>query len=277
MRSIPPSVYTKEYYLRNCFGFEEFNKHFGKKIPEKSKKLFKFISIEKGYKILDIGCGRGDIVFYLASLGTKAFGIDYSKAAINLANMARKKHNKKIQNNTSFLLDNAKNLNFPDNSFDIIITVDVFEHLYPEELELVMKEISRVLKNEGILLVNTEPNKIYLDFWHQVYVYPISQLLIKINKLISKKNYPGLPKDPRNDLHKKQHVNEPTFFYLKDLFHRHKFEGKIISNTNLLKPIFSWKDRFYNIIVLWYPLCLFFPFTLLFAYEYICIMKKRRV
>jgi len=170
----------------------------------------------------------------------------------------------------------AKKLNFSDDSFDIVLSIDVFEHLYPEELELVMKEISRVLKKNGILLVNTESIKMYLDFWHNIYIYPISQLLIKLNKIIAHKEYLGLSKDPRNNIHKKQHVNEPTFFSLKRLFYKHSFVGKITSNIDLLKPVFSWKDRLYNYIVLWYPLCKIFPFNLLFAYEYICIMKNNK-
>ncbi len=171
----------------------------------------------------------------------------------------------------------CKKLTFGDNRFDVIISFDVFEHLYPEELQQAMSEISRVLKKDGTLLVHTEANKLYLDFTHGWYAYPVSTLLIRLNNLITRNHYEGLPKDPRNDNHKKQHVNEPTIFYLRQLFGAHQFSGQIISNISMLKKILSWKDYLYNICVLWYPFCFVPPFSYFFAYDYICIMKNKKI
>lgn len=268
MRHVDPNIYTKEYYLNDCCGAEEFKKTKGKTLHPDVSSVLSHITIQPGMKILDIGCGRGDVVVYYAKQGADAYGIDYSSDAITIAQEVKQK-------NTHFALMDAKKLAFPKNYFDAVISIDVFEHLYKEELEVVMQEIKRVLKKDGILLVNTEPNKIYLDFWHKVYVYPVSTFLVTISNLLTNSKYPGMPKDPRNDLHKKQHVNEPTYFYLKHLFKRHGFGGKIIQNIALLKPIHSWKDRLYNIIVVWYPFSFYPPFSYLFAYDYICIMRKK--
>lgn len=275
MRHIDPSIYTKEYYLHDCCGSEEFKKNAGGVLHQSVSFVVKHIELKPGMKVLDVGCGRGDIVVYYAQKGIEAYGIDYAKAGIVIANEVKEKQKKEIQKYIHFSLMNAKKLDFPDNFFDAIISIDVFEHLYKEELEVALSEIRRVLKNDGTLLVNTEPNKIYLDFWHRYYVYPVSTMLVTLSNLFTKSAYPGIPKDPRNDLHKQQHVNEPTYFYLKDLFKRHTFSGKIIENIALLKPILSWKDTLYNIVVVWYPLSFFPPFSYLFAYDYICIMKKK--
>ena len=169
----------------------------------------------------------------------------------------------------------AKKLRFKKNTFDVITSVDVFEHLYKEELELAMNEISRVLKPEGILFVHTETNKIYLNFTHRVWSYPLDKLLIIVNQLITKKKYSGLPKDPRNDLHKTQHVNEPTYYYLKNLFARHRFIGKINSLVPL-KPSISWKDKLHNFLVSLHPFSQYFPLHIFFAHEYICMMQNNK-
>lgn len=275
MRRVDPSVYTKDYYLHDCCGFEEFKKRKGEILHKDVLSVLSRITVKPGMKLLDVGCGRGDVVVYYAKAGADAYGIDYAKAGIAIAQDARKKQTQQIQRYIHFSVMDAKKLDFPNNYFDVIISIDVFEHLYKEELEVALSEIRRVLKDDGTLLVNTEPNTIYLDFWHHVYVYPVSQLLLKLHKRITGHVYPGLPKDPRNDLHKKQHINEPTLFYLKDLFKRHEFRGKIIENIALLKPVLSWKDRLYNILVVWYPISAYPPFSFLFAYDYICIMKKK--
>ncbi len=275
MKSVDQAIYTKNYYLHTCLGSEEFKKFHGEKIHPEVKSLLTMISIKKGMKILDLGCGRGDVAFFLQKKGAIVTGIDYATAAVQIAKNTLGEKDKAVQRNISFYIMDAKKLKFENNIFDAVLALDVFEHLYKEELETALSEIYRVLKKQGILLVHTEVNKLYLDVMHKMYVYPVSTLLLFFNKLITRKEYPGLSNDPRSDVHKAQHVNEPTFFYLKRLFKRHFFAGKIISKIGLAKPILSWKDRIYNAIVLWYPLSKLAPFHYFFATDYICIMKKK--
>ncbi|MBU3978672.1 class I SAM-dependent methyltransferase [Patescibacteria group bacterium] len=275
MKGINSKIYNKEYYLNHCLGFEEFKKYKGKKVHPRIVKFLSILKIVKGINILDVGCGRGDLSIECARKGAKVIGIDYSKDGINIANSSLKKQEVAIQRNVSFFRMDAKKLKFKDNYFDIVTSIDVFEHLYKDELEKTMHEISRVLKSGGMLLVHTETNKIYLNFTHRIWSYPLDQALIKINGLFNKKNYPGMPKDPRNALHKIQHVNEPTYFYLKSLFQRHRFSGKIFPIVPM-KPSLSWKDRLYNVFVSLFPISGSFPFHLFFAHDFICVMKNNK-
>ena len=135
--------------------------------------------------------------------------------------------------------------------------------------------IARVVKPGGSLLVHTEANPLYLDIAHPKYIYPLSERLIKINKLFYGKDYPGLSKDPRNNLHKIQHVNEPTYFYLKKLFSNYCFKGKIFCRT-LKKPVLGWKDVVYNSIVILDPFSRIPPLKYIFAYDFICVMKNHK-
>lgn len=275
MKSVSSKIYDKDYYLNYCCGYEEFNRPKGKKIHPRIRYFADLLEIKPGVRILDLGCGRGDLVIEAAKRRASVVGIDYSRDGIGIAKDLLKKQANFIQKNVKFYQMDAKKLIFSANSFDSIISIDVFEHLYKEELEIVMKEIKRVLKPNGKLIVDTQTNKLYLDYTHRFWAYPIDNLLIKINKLLTHKNYPSLPQDPRNELHKKQHVNEPTFYYLKKLFKRYNFYGKVKSIVPL-KPPLSWKDRIYNIPVSLHPVSRFFPFHLLFAHEYLCIMRNKK-
>lgn len=275
MKRVSPRIYSKNYYLNCNLGFEEFKKFKARKVHARIKDFVDLLKIEHGMSILDIGCGRGDLAIECARRGAKVIGIDYSRVGIEIAKESLSRQKKLTAQNAEFFVMDAKKLKFKKNYFDAVTSFDVFEHLYRDELELVMEEISRVLKPKGILLVHTEPNKIYLDFTHRLWVYPINYILIKLNSLITKREYSGLPVDPRNDMHKAQHVNEPTYFYLSNLFTKHEFKGEIIPAVPL-KPRISWKDITYNIFVWLYPLSVLFPFHLLFAYDYVCIMKNNK-
>lgn len=275
MKGLDSKIYDEDYYLNTNLGFDVFKKHKGKKIHEKSAEFINLLGNVKGLNILDLGCGRGDSVFELARRGASVTGIDYSEDGIKLAKGALKLQSQNTRKNVRFFVMNAKKLDFEDNKFDAVISYDVFEHLYKDELEIVMKNLSKILKPGGTLLVHTETNKLYLDYTHPIWSYNLDQILIKLNKILFKSDYPGLSKDPRNTYHKKQHVNEPTTSYLKNLFKRHNFSGKII-NVFPFKPNYSWKDRFYNLIVYLYPFSKYFPLNILFANEYICVMKNNK-
>ena len=276
MKHVDPSIYDKNYYLNVCLGSAEYKKSKGNKLNKKWIEMLNLVKLKPGMRVLDLGCGRGDLAFYLAKRRISVVGIDYSKAAIELANFSLRRMPYEVKKLVKFMLMDANKLNFQDNYFDLVIAIDVFEHLYKEELDLVMQKISKELKKDGILLVHTETNKIYLDFTHNFFVYPISSFLIKINNHFLKKSYQGLHQDPRNEYHKLQHVNEPTIFYLKKIFSKFFFKGRIISSVGILKPIITWKDYLYNFFVCLYPLSSFFPLNILFATDYICIVKNNK-
>jgi len=275
-KRVDPAVYTKEYYLKTCLGSEEFRKSYGIKSHSRVNDLLSQVNIKQGMKILDIGCGRGDYSFYCAQKGAEVIGADYSKDAIEIANLALQKQEKKVRDNIVFMQIDAKDMHFNKDQFDLVISIDFFEHVIKEDLELIMQKLSKCLKKDGLLLIHTEANKIYLDFTHKFYSYPISSALILMNRILNGTSYPNIPREARNELHKVQHVNEPTYYYLRKLFKRHKFVGKIYPKVGYLKSSLSWKDKAYNFFVLLYPLSSFFPLHYLFAYHYVCIMKNTK-
>jgi 2-polyprenyl-3-methyl-5-hydroxy-6-metoxy-1,4-benzoquinol methylase len=138
--------YSKEYFT----GDETRNAYtdYKKSKPLITKNMMKYIrelkKVKPGGKLLDIGCALGYFVEIAQSNGYDAHGIDPSEYAIKEASSQVKD---KLQQGT---LDTV---NLPDNSFDIITMLDVFEHLNDPESEL--KEISRILKPDGIILIAT--------------------------------------------------------------------------------------------------------------------------
>ncbi len=94
-------------------------------------------------KILDIGCGSYPY-FLLNNHFTEKYGIDPSLKNTKLKNIELKN------------LDVTKSkLPFRDNFFDAVTMLAVFEHLDHGKINFVLKEINRVLKKDGALVITT--------------------------------------------------------------------------------------------------------------------------
>lgn len=98
--------------------------------------------------ILDFGCGEGGIVYQLRAQGLKAFGVDIVKDYENVQKRCEGEGLVTREENAFRLIDSGNyKIPFDDDTFDVIISDQVFEHVqnYPEALA----EINRVLKPGG--------------------------------------------------------------------------------------------------------------------------------
>jgi len=279
IKSVDSRVYTREYYLTDCTGYSEFKKSYGDNLEPRLKAIVDRIEVNVGMRVLDVGCGRGELVFYMAKHRAEASGIDYSSEAITLANKLKSKKDKEIQKKMKFYVMDAKKLKFPNSFFDVVILTDVIEHLYNEELDMSFSEIKRVLKKGGILLVHTAPNKLFFNIGYKFYTYPMSSLIVRAWNFISKSHYPNIqkPKALRTSSHALMHINEPTFFSLKKLFRSHGFDGSVVSsNIVSIKPIFSIKDLLFNFIVFLHPLSKYFPLNIIFGSDFVAVLNNKK-
>ena len=276
MQGISSKIYDKNYYLHVCLGSEEFRKSRGKILHPRLQHLLKNLSIDETTKILDIGCGRGDILLFLGRKAKFSIGIDYSKAAIHLANQTKKRFPKNVQKKVMFHRMNMKRLNFPNDYFDLVLCIDVLEHVYTDEVEKTMKEISRVLKPNGVFFIHTGPNKVLNDFTYPRYILPMNRFLTKIDQIITRKKYAPLPNNPRTNEELKQHVHEPTFFYLQNLYRKFSFSGGIQMEIGYIKPVTTIKTIAYNALVALYPLSKIFPLTILFGWNFVSQLRNEK-
>lgn len=107
-------------------------------------------------KILDFGCGNGTILFLCALNGTKHhIGIDLSKKGIASAEK-RKSHIS--DGEFTFLCGGIENLkNIDSETLDGIVLSNILDNLYPEDAELLINEVYRILKRNGKILVKLNP------------------------------------------------------------------------------------------------------------------------
>jgi len=99
--------------------------------------------IYKNPQILDIGCGTGFNITYLHQLGyNQITGLDFSPDALAYC------HSRQLE---ILLCGNAEKLPIHQHSYDIILTLDMLEHLKDDRSAL--SEVFRVLKPDGSLII----------------------------------------------------------------------------------------------------------------------------
>lgn len=126
------------------------------------KELFKMIKPLKASSILDVGCGEGFTLKKLEEkkIGKRNEGIDYSEDAIKIG--------KKIYPKLALKRGDVYQLEYKDNSFDLILCTEVLEHL--EDPVKAVNEIKRVAGKYIAFSVPNEPLFIMANFMRGKYL-----------------------------------------------------------------------------------------------------------
>jgi len=115
------------------------------------------ISVEKHHTILDVGCGGGRTLRKLAALATdgKTYGVDNSEEAV--AASKRTNAHEIEKGRIEIRLGSVSRLPFSDDTFDLVTAVET--HFWWPDLSTDMREIFRVLKPDGQLIIIAEVYK----------------------------------------------------------------------------------------------------------------------
>ena len=204
---VASELYDEAYVLSACEGYAEFTSTEGAALSRRLAAAWQVAGVAPGMAILDIGCGRGEILRHVAALGARAFGVDYAAAAVRMSRRVGDAA-PADQFPVGVYQADAKRLPFPDACFDRILMLDIVEHLYPPELHCALMEAFRMLAPGGRLVVHTAPN-----VWYDRYAYP---LVRAVRRLMGQGA--AYPRNPRAFLVPENvhvHVNEQSLLSLR--------------------------------------------------------------
>jgi SAM-dependent methyltransferase len=259
---VDAALYDTTYFLDGCDGYKEFVATGGRVLPDRLAKVLKYTDPKPGMRILDVGCGRGESLVWLAYQGVEAWGLDYAVDALRLAAQAVQALGLEGSERCRLLAANARHLPFVPKVFDRVLMLDIVEHLHPWELEQALSEIWRILRPGGKLVVHTAPN-----LWYYRFGYPLFRIFERLRGV-------RLPKDPRQRFryHTLMHVNEQSPLSLRRVLQRRGFcsrvwllrgaadvgghAGQVAQVVNLVQwlPVFRWIFRNHIVAIAEKPL-----------------------
>ena len=105
--------------------------------------------------VLDIASGEGYGSFVLAKTANFVYGVDISEEAITYAKIKYRK------DNLLFRVGNTSKIPLDSNSVDIVVSFETIEH--HDQHDEMMREIKRVLKKDGKLIISSPNKKHYSD------------------------------------------------------------------------------------------------------------------
>lgn len=133
----------------NEYSNENYNKNLNKFMQVRLETIVKLVEKNfqnKDIKILDLGCGSGEVTLALAKLGYQGDALDNSRGMLDICRQ------KLLNYNWNFFLNEAQNTNLKNDNYDLIIASGLIEY-YPSD-DILLTEINRLLKKNGHLIIN---------------------------------------------------------------------------------------------------------------------------
>lgn len=193
-----------------------------------------------GVTILEIGSGSGNWIPMIENRFSFSVSLDHELEFLHAAS-------KKSAGSTAFACGDAYTLPFKDNAFDVILFIEILEHL--TEPVPVLEEIKRIKKEDGILVLST-PHK-----------YSLLELTGRIGRLravrkISKWIYPHYVRDPG-------HINLLSRKEARNIFKEAGYEIREEKSSGVYLPVLSelFEKKALKIIKFLEPYCIKKPLS----------------
>lgn len=141
-----------------CYGGYRYREGYWEKV---ARAMVAHYGIKPGDRILDVGCGKAFLLYDFTKVvpDVEVYGLDISEYAIR---------NAKEEIRDRLQIGNATALPFPDQHFDLVLSINTLHNLHCYDLDKALREIERVGRTNKYICVEsyrTEQEKANLLYW----------------------------------------------------------------------------------------------------------------
>jgi len=154
----PAEFYSRRYFLGRCGGFTEFQAEGGRIADPIRRTALALVAPRSGERILDLGCGRGELACAVAEAGALSIGVDFSADALAMARETAAALGRPVQ----LVRARAEALPFRAATLDAVLATDIVEHLPEPDLRRAVREVRDALRPGGRFVVHTAPTREFL-------------------------------------------------------------------------------------------------------------------
>ena len=163
MKQVKTKYYDLKYFEHQSASPDFFHKLKPADFHKKYKEISSLTSLKSTDAICDYGCGNGDLSFLLyLQHHCRITAIDYSPDAIKICQSKLELFQQNTNSNATIKFLNNNNQTLPKlKKIKAVYFCDVFEHLYPHEINLIINQISKWGNPD--IVIHTD-NNIYLKY-----------------------------------------------------------------------------------------------------------------
>lgn len=144
-------LFLDKNMLYSCAYFMHDNESLEQAQRNKLRLLAAKLNLQPGQKILDIGCGWGDLALYIAKMAdVQVLGVTLSREQQALA--SRRAEEEGLFDRVRFELKDYRNV---DEKFDRIVSVGMFEHVGVHHYDEFFKKLNALMPDDGLALIHS--------------------------------------------------------------------------------------------------------------------------
>ena len=110
--------------------------------------------LPRGSRVLDVGCGTGELLIEAGRRGVRGVGVDTNKAMLAVAQ--KKSIMRNLGRRVEFRLGDALNLDTVNDSFDIVVSTLLISELQEYELQKFMYTVTKHVRSGGLVAIGGE-------------------------------------------------------------------------------------------------------------------------
>lgn len=217
-KTVTVKDYTKEYFKLQLRASREFKGWAETRIRD----VLSFAEPSERDVIADVGCGVGTFVIECEKRGSRVYGVDFSRAGLAIAKKLSEKAG--VSEKVFFINSVTEAMAVRKDSVNKVICTDLVEHLYPRQFDALLKELHRITKNTGCVIIYTPSPSVITKL--PKLVKELGKLILGIHKQgqsrwsIGEEGYEYLHVDYKSSRFLRKELKNKGFFIEKEVHTR---------------------------------------------------------